>query len=277
MRLFDKMERKFGRFAIKGLMLHIVALNMLVFLLSFIEHDLFGSNVILRLSLIPQLVLKGEIWRLITFVFIPPNSSPLFMVFALLLLYIFGTGLEREWGSFKFNIYYFTGIILIIIASMITGTPQMGPHYLNLSLLFGFARFNPNFEIRLFFILPIPIKYIAWLNWGFMGYAFFMGNLAGKITVAAAVVNYFLFFGGDMISKSKMKGSSVIRNTKYQKGLKMNDTLHKCTVCGITEKDDIEMEFRYCSTCEGDYEYCMEHLKNHEHIKKTKKGTRKRD
>lgn len=270
MRLLDKMERKFGKFAIKGLMMHIVTLNMLVFLLSFVQQDIFSENIIYKLGLIPELVLQGQIWRLITFVFIPPDSSPLFMVFALILIYIFGSGLEQELGSFKFNIYYFTGILFIIIASMITGIPNMSPHYLNLSLLFGFARFNPKFEIRLFFILPIPIKYIAWLNWGFMAYSFILGGTAGKITVAAAVANYFLFFGREIFSNSKMRSGSVVRKTKYQKGLKTKHTAHKCTVCGITEKDDIQMEFRYCSTCEGDYEYCMEHLKDHEHIKKSK-------
>lgn len=102
MRLLDKMERKFGRFAIKGLMIHIVALNALVYLLKFIQDDLFREDIVLKLALIPNLVLEGEVWRLITFVFIPPNRTPIFIIFALILMYVFGTGLEREWGSFKF-------------------------------------------------------------------------------------------------------------------------------------------------------------------------------
>ncbi|MDQ2085417.1 rhomboid family intramembrane serine protease [Herbivorax sp. ANBcel31] len=270
MRLLDKMERKLGRFAIKGLIMHIVVFNMLVYLLSFVQDDLFNADITLRLALIPELVMQGEVWRLITFIFIPPPASPIFIIFALLLIYRFGTGLEQEWGSFKFNIYYLVGILATIAGAMISGYPHVSPHYLNLSLLFGFARFHPNYEIRLLLMLPVKLKYIAWANWGLMGYMFLGGNTPIRIAVGAAVLNYFLFFGKEIFFKSKMRSGSVVRKAKYQQGLKIKDTIHKCTVCGITEKDDPQMEFRYCSTCEGDYEYCMDHLKNHEHIKKPK-------
>ncbi|AUG58781.1 rhomboid family intramembrane serine protease [Acetivibrio saccincola] len=269
MGFLDRLERKIGKFAIKGLMMYIVALNMAVFLLDLFGGELFQESVILKLALIPEKVLAGEVWRLITFIFIPPPTTPLFIVFALILIYNFGTGLEEEWGSFKFNVYYFVGILETVIGSMITGYPHVVPHYLNLSLLFAFARLYPNYIINIFFVLPVPIKYIAWVDWAFMGISFLLGTGSTRIAVAAAVVNYFLFFGKDILFKSRVRGGSVVRKAKYQQYVKGKDYMHKCTVCGITEKDDPQMDFRYCSTCEGDYEYCMEHLKNHEHIKKS--------
>ncbi|TYQ15228.1 UNVERIFIED_CONTAM: membrane associated rhomboid family serine protease [Acetivibrio alkalicellulosi] len=267
MRLLDKLERKFGKFAIPNLMMFIVGANFLVFLLSFLQGDWMGDNIIFKLMLIPELVLEGEVWRLVSFIFIPPQARPLFIIFALLLIYTYGNGLEHEWGSFKFNAYYLVGILGTIIAAFITNIHGITPHYLNLSLLFGFARFYPNYQIRLFFILPIEIKYIAWLNWLFMIGTIIFFPPQFKAAAIVAVLNYFLFFGKEIATNSKTRGSSKIRKAIYNQGVKGKGYTNRCTVCGITEKDNPQMEFRYCSSCEGDYEYCMDHLKNHEHIK----------
>jgi len=143
MGLLNRLERKFGKFAIKGLMTYIVALNMAVFLLDLFGRELFQGSIILKLALIPGKVLEGEVWRLITFIFVPPELDPLFIIFALILLYNYGIGLEEEWGSFRLNVYYFIGVLGIIIGAMITGFPYIGPHFLNLSLMFAFARIYP--------------------------------------------------------------------------------------------------------------------------------------
>ena len=269
MRLLDKLERKFGKFAIKGLMMYIVVLNMVVFLLNLFGGDLFQESIILKLVLIPEKVLEGEVWRLITFIFVPPELDPLFIIFALILLYNYGIGLEEEWGSFRLNVYYFIGVLGIIIGAMITGFPYIGPHFLNLSLMFAFARIYPHYTINLFFVIPVKIKYIAWVGWFSIGMAFIFGPISIKIAVGAAVANYFIFFGKEILFRSRVRSGSVVRKAVYNQNLKMKDSMHRCTVCGITEKDDPQMDFRYCSTCEGDYEYCIEHLKNHEHVKKS--------
>lgn len=264
MKWLDKLERKFGRFAIKNLMTYIVGLNAAVFIL----YLLSGPNIINNLMLKPELVLKGEVWRLVTFIFIPPSFDPIFIIFSLYLYYMIGMGLEREWGSFKFNIYYLVGMLGTTIGAFISGTGSTG-YYLNLSLFLAFAYIYPDYEILLFMILPVKMKYLGWLDAVLLGLDFLKGNFSDKLTILAAVLNFLLFFGKDIFyyfTNRKKVYSNKVKFSSKQPAKK--DYFHKCTVCGITEKDDKNMDFRYCSSCEGHYEYCIKHLKEHEHIKK---------
>lgn len=271
MNLLDKLERKFHKYAIKNLMFHIIVLNMIVFILH-----LFQPEVTSYFYLIPSRIMHGEVWRLITYVFIPPvlgRSNIIWIIFILNLYYIIGTGLEHEWGSFKFNLFYLVGMIGTTIASFIishfVGDLAATATFLNLSLFLAFARLFPNFEILIFFLIPVKIKYLAWIQWFFLGAVILLPffPLILKVSAIVSIMNYFLFFGKDIIMNSRARSSSVYRKTKFKLSIPQKDHMHKCTVCGITEKDDSLMEFRYCMTCEGRYEYCMEHLKNHEHIK----------
>jgi|LSQX01.2.fsa_nt_gb membrane associated rhomboid family serine protease len=271
MSLLDRLERKFRKFAIKGLMLHIVALNMAVFLLHLVKPE-----VIDLLYLNPFLISKGEVWRLITYIFIPPVlgfSSIIWILFVLSLYYTIGTALEQEWGSFKFNLFYLTGMIGTTVATyimnMYTGGSMGTATFLNMSLFLAFARIYPNYEIMLFFFIPVKVKYMAWLNWFGISFVILMPliPLSFKVAAIMSIINYFLFFGKDILFRSRTRGGSIVRKTKFNLSKPHKAFMHKCTVCGITEKDNPQAEFRYCSSCEGDYEYCMDHLKNHEHIK----------
>ena len=161
MNWLNKLERKFGKYSIKNLMLYIASLNFLVYLLIMVDQS---NNIVYKLMLKPELILKGEVWRLITFIFIPPNTSAFFIIFALYFYYIAGRGLEHEWGSFKLNVYYLFGILGTIIASFITKGSATAT-YLNLSLFLAFARLYPDYEVLLFFVIPIKIKYFAYFNW----------------------------------------------------------------------------------------------------------------
>ncbi len=257
----NKLERKYGKYSIEGLMKYIVIINFAVYLLQMINPTIRNS-----LALIPQLVFQGEVWRIITFVFIPPNQSIIFIFFALYFYYMIGTGLEQAWGSFKFNIYYLVGVLATVVFSLVTGVPVGEATYLNLSLFLAFAYLYPNFEVLLFFILPVKMKYLAYLDAFLLTYEFVFGNLSTKLMVLAAIINFLLFFGKDMINYTKNR-KHVQTNRKKFKVIDINDYVrHKCTVCGITEKDNPDMEFRYCSKCNGHHEYCMKHLKDHKHI-----------
>jgi membrane associated rhomboid family serine protease len=269
--ILNTLERKFGRFAIKDLMVYIVGLNALVYVLSITYPQ---STAMGKLALDPGLIMRGEIWRLVTYVFIPPSASILWIFFILYFYYIVGIGLEREWGSFRFNVYYFTGMIATALAAIIVGQGTTAL-YLNLSLFLAFAHVYPDFEILLFFIIPVKVKYLAWLNWAFIGLTVVTASLAFKVAALVSVSNYFLFFGNDILSGVRRK-SSVHQRRKRFNPLPQGSTIHRCTVCKMTEKDDPQMEFRYCSTCEGDYEYCMTHLKTHEHVKSGKGGKEQR-
>lgn len=264
MRIIDKLERKFGRFAIVGLMKYIVALNLAVFLLMYVDPT---GSLISKLMLYPERVMKGEVWRLVTYIFIPPSTSPFWILFTLYFYYMIGTALEKEWGSFKFNIYYLTGILGTTISSFITGAAATA-YYLNLSLFLAFAFIYPNYQILVFFFLPVKIKYLAWLDIILLGISFISGGFATKLSIIVAIANFLLFFGKDMILYVRNRRKVYYNRKNFVTEMPRDKAFHRCTVCGITEKDDKTMEFRYCSKCEGDYEYCMVHLKNHEHIKK---------
>lgn len=274
MSFLDKLQRKFGKYAISGLMKYIVIINFVVFLLSFILPNV---NIEYQLALIPQQVMKGEVWRLITFLFIPPSQSIIWILFALYFYYMIGTSLEQVWGSFKFNVYYFVGVIGAIAASFITGYTST-PYYLNLSLFLAFAYIYPDYEILIFFVLPVKMKYLAILDGIFLAFTFITGDTMVKLLVVASVINFFLFFGREMFSHVKIKRKIHKKRSSFKREVSKRrrrfngeipriGTRHRCSVCGITENDDPDMDFRYCSSCEGDYEYCMDHLNNHEHKK----------
>ena len=270
MNWFDKLERKLGKFAVRGLMKYIVGLTAFVFLLSFIDPT---GSAEFKLMLIPALVMRGEVWRLITYIFIPPTYSMLWIIFILYFYYMVGTSLEHEWGSFRFNIYYFVGMLGTTAAAFLTGGGATAV-YLNLSLFLAFARIFPNYQILIFFILPVKIKYLAWVYWIYISYTVLspFNPLAVKVVAIVSIANYFLFFGKDMVTRTKSSSRAYYNKTRFHAQIPRNITIHRCTVCGKTEKDDPIVEFRYCIDCEGDYEYCMEHLYSHEHKRKTDKG-----
>lgn len=260
MKWLDKLERKYGRYAIHGLMKYIVGANLVVYLLAIIM-----PSILVNLALVPHLVMQGQIWRIFTFILIPPDLHPIWIFFTLYLYYMFGMGLEQAWGSFKFNIYYLTGIILTVIATLVSGTLFGTAGYLNLSLFLAFATLYPDYELVMFFILPIKIKYLSILYVFLLAEGMIRGGLPAVLMVVASLANYFIFFRNDFLALFKLK-KTVKKSKKKFKVIEMKDYVrHRCVVCGITERDDPNMEFRYCSKCSGHKEYCMNHLRNHEH------------
>ena len=260
MNILNKLERKLGKYAIKNLMLYIVIANAIVFVFT-----QFNNLYIYKFALIPSAVLQGEVWRLITFIMIPPTYSPIFIIFVLYFYYMVGGALEQYWGSFRFNMYYLIGMLGTIAAAFITGMPMVGM-YINLSLFFAFATLYPDFTVLLFFILPIKIKYIALFSAVGIISSIYNSTVPVRISIIVAIINYFLFFGFRLFRKTKHSTKSYVRKKEYVNNSKpVKSTFHKCEVCGRTEKDNPDLEFRYCSKCDGYYEYCSDHLFNHEH------------
>lgn len=264
MNWLNNLERRLGRYAIKGLMSYIVGITGIVYALSYFDRSGF---VISKLIMRPDLVRRGEIWRLVTYIFIPPDTSIIWILFVLYFYYMIGSALEHEWGSFKFNAFYFTGMIGTTVASFITGYGAESL-YLNLSLFLAFARLYPDYELLIFFVIPVKIKYIAMLDWAFITYTVIFGNMSAKLIATVSIANYFLFFGRDIANRAKNNREVHKNRRKFKSEIPRDFTFHKCTICSKTEKDDPNMDFRYCPECEGDYEYCMDHIRNHEHIKK---------
>lgn len=263
--LLDRLERKLGRnFGIKGLMTYIVGLNAIVFFLLLIDQTGRFYNM---LMLVPELVLKGEVWRLVTYTFIPPTTSIFWFIFTLYFYYMIGSTLEHEWGTFKFNAYYLIGMIGTTIAAFLTGGGTTAV-YLNLSLFLAFAYMFPNYQILLFFILPVKMKYLAWVDVAFIVYAVLTEPLAGKAAAVVSILNFIIFFGRDIFIRIKSGRSAYYNRRRFDAKIPKDLVMHRCEVCGRTEKDGKDLEFRYCVDCDGDHEYCMEHLGTHKHIKK---------
>ena len=201
--LLNKLERKFGKYAVPNLMTIFIFGMGLVFLL-----DTFTSanpNLTGGLSTIlyfdRDLILQGQIWRIITFLFLPPESSVIFIIFALYFYWIIGTSLEQQWGSFRFNVYYLIGAVGTMIGGLIVGTATNT--YLNLSLFLAFAMMFPNFEILLFFFIPVKMKYLGILDGILLLIQLVVSPLSDKIAVLISLLNFILFFSGDFIGRFK--------------------------------------------------------------------------
>lgn len=206
----QRAQRKFGRYAIRNLMLYIVGAMGAIYAIGFV----MPVNLIGMFTFNLAAIMDGEFWRIITFIFIPPNAGMIFIIFALYLYWLIGSSLESQWGAFKFNLFYLCGIIGTIIAGLITGFATN--FYLNLSLFLAFAILYPNFELRLFFILPVKMKWLALLNVAFLVYEFVMVSWPGRLAMVVSIINIILFFWKDCVNIIKQKQ----RKSKWKRSLK---------------------------------------------------------
>lgn len=283
----SRLEKKFGKYAVTDIMKYVIMLQIGGFVLMLLDSTFYYTY----LSMDASAILNGEVWRIVTFLMDPPSTSMLFIFFALYLYYMIGQSLERMWGSFRFNLYLLSGIVFhvcaTILAYLFTGISfPVGTAYLYLSLFFAFATLYPNTQFLLFFIVPVKVKYLAWFNGAFFGYTVLQGILpvyaqsfygviykANAISAFVSLLNFFLFyFGSKMFGKASLKEKKRVKkfHKDIQKAVAMQKTYeggakHKCYVCGKTELDDETLEFRYCSKCSGNKQYCQEHLFTHEH------------
>ena len=281
MKLLNQLERKYSKYAIPNLIQYIVGGMVLVFI-----FDYLNGGLIELLGFSPTLIAQGEVWRIVTFIFVPQRGG-IFVIFYFLIMIFFGRILEQHWGSFKFNMYYLIGSLGTITASIVlealTGVPQPLSNFnLYMTLLLAVAQIAPDYEIRIYFVLPVKLKYIGYIYGAILGFQFVFGNLGAKIVLVFTLINFFIFFGADIYknlrrilnkqqfrqaSRPQPKARPSTVRTKPGNGKIIQVAFHCCEVCGKTEVDDPELEFRYCSKCEGRHEYCTEHILNHEHKK----------
>ena len=261
--LLNKLERIFGRFAIPNLSLYLVAGQIAVFVFGWFDKISLG-----RFVLYPALV-PSQPWRLLTFLLVPPLMSPLFIAFAWWLFYIMGTALEDYWGVFRYNLFLFVGWLLTVAAAFLT--PQLvavdADAFLAGSVFLAFAYLNPDFELALFLILPVKIKWLALLTWAFYAVSFIRGDWGVRCQVLAATGNFFLFFGRDLFLTARLHRRRMTGEAKrFAQSRDEPAARHRCRICGKTELTHPQLDFRYCSKCAGEQCYCSEHIFNHEHV-----------
>lgn len=292
----SKLERKFGKYSISNIMVYLIALQVTGFFLVLVTgNTLFYYQY---LSLDASSILHGQVWRMVTFLMVPFTTSTgvMDMFWGVLFLYVYyriGLSLEHYWGTFRLNVYLISGILFHIVGAMlayfIVGTSfPLVTTYLYLSLFFAFTASFPETQFLLFFVIPVKAKYLGIVNGIFFGFAMLQGILpsyandivygsyykANAIAAFVSILNFLIFFFSSRTMKSRSP-KQVMRKQKFKKEIKKaqrpqanygNGAKHKCTVCGRTELDDPTLEFRYCSKCKGNHEYCQEHLFTHQHI-----------
>lgn len=271
MNWMNKLERKFGKYAIHNLMFYIMILYGVGFIILNINPMFYYQY----LSLDASQILHGQIWRILTFLIYPPASDILYFVIAMWLYYSLGTTLERVWGSFRFNLYFFTGVIGHVLAAIIIYIVSgqvflLGTSYLNWSLFFAFAVTFPDMQFLLFFIIPVKAKWLGILNGIYFIYELVVGNWATRVAIILSIINFLIFFLGSR-NMNRVNPKEIKRKTVYKQQVNAAKSdakhpRHKCAVCGRTEFDDENLEFRFCSKCEGTYEYCQDHLYTHKHV-----------
>ena len=289
-------ERKFGKYAINNLSMILIGCYIVGYVIS-----LFAPNAIFYFSLNPYAIMHGQIWRLITWILIPPTSSNIFLTMIMWYFYYsIGTTLERTWGTYRYNVYIFSGILFTIAGSFLlmaytylfsgdlnnlqllyaeanvyesyfeNVSIYFNTSYINMSIFLAFAATFPDVNVLLMFIIPIKVKWLGIVDAVMLGYLFLRGGVYVKFAIAASMFNFIVFF---LTSRNMMhlNPKQIHRRQEFKRDIRRASsgiTKHKCAICGRTEVDSPEMQFRFCSKCDGNYEYCEEHLYTHMHVKK---------
>ncbi len=291
----SKFEKKFGKYAISNLTAILIMCYVAGYIIQFVN-----PNLLLFLTLDPYKILHGQVWRLVTWIIAPPSSLDIFTLLMLFFYYSVGNTLERTWGTYRYNVYIFSGMLFTIVASFaamiicyviygdliatketaeivfLSGSTMFSTYYVNMSILLAFAATFPEAQILLMYIVPVRMKWMGLIYAGYLLVDFVVGvgnplyDIFKRCAIAASVVTFVVFW---LTSKNSlhMSPGQVKRRAKFRSEVRRAPSPkmsgHKCAVCGQTDEDNENLEFRYCSKCNGNYEYCQNHLFTHEHVK----------
>ncbi len=259
----DRLEKWIRPVVVPNIATYIIGAQFLIYAVSLTQPE-----IIEKIQLIPAKVFELELWRLITFPLTPPGAHPIFLFFAWYLFYIMASALESQWGVARFNLFLGVGYLATLGATFLTAfvapyTPA-SVGFLAGSVFLAFAYLFPNFTIYLFFILPVKVKWLALFTWLSYAFTFLVGGWTAKALVLASVSNYLLFFGRDIVAS--MRSKKFRMESQAREIQQENQPIHRCTVCGKTDKTHPGSDFRYCSRCAEPLCYCEEHIRNHEHV-----------
>lgn len=305
MKLLNKLERKFGKYAIPHLINYLLIGYGIGYLIQLVSPNLYQL-----LTLDPASVMKGQVWRLFTWVLTSPESLGLLTIFMFLFYYWIGNNLESYWGTFRYNVYMISGYLIMTIGAMLiygityftSGgefaiSLSMSTYYINMASFLAFATLFGDAQVLFMLIIPIKIKWLAIIDGIYLAFeclqniityiqvtgdknmmAYYAANGLSKIDIAnicfsnaigiiLSVLNFLIFF---FATRNKMKYSpkEARRRHAYHKEVRQHQGIakHKCAICGRTSESNPELSFRFCSKCMGNYEYCEEHIFTHTHV-----------
>ena len=285
MKFIDKLERKFGRFGIPNLTIYMIVCYVIGYALMIVNPGILNW-----LSLEPAYILRGQVWRLVTWVLYPPSTSGVlwFAIAVLFFYYPIGTSLERTIGTFKYTLYILSGVIFTILGAFILyfllgGNVLVGnvfsTYYISLSTFLAYAMCYPEMQVLLMFIIPVKMKWMAIFYVVIVVYEMIQYVMVGAwylvSPIVASLLNFIIFYFGTK-DFSRYNPKEIHRRNEFRRAMEPQGrmksgsgsvTKHKCAICGRTELDDPNLEFRFCSRCNGNYEYCQDHLFTHTHVK----------
>lgn len=286
-------EKKFGKYAIKNISLMLIMCYAVGYAIQ-----LIGNGFLSFLTLDPYQILHGQIWRIVTWIIVPPSSFNIFTIIMLFFYYSVGTTLERTWGAYRYNVYLFSGMIFTVLGSFVAlglcylfhgdvmtipGSAEylcgmysrlFSTYYINMSILLAFAATFPDVQVLLMFVIPVKMKLLGIIYGVMLVFDLFqntgspVANIFYRTAIVASLLNFVIFWFTSR-GHIHMSPKDIRRRQEFKHEVKKNmrTSGHKCAICGRTETDDPTLEFRYCSKCEGNYEYCQEHIFTHEHVK----------
>ena len=266
----DRFCAKHPRFGIPNLAMYIAIGQAIVGILDLF----FGGRLVNAMLFYSPYILRGQVWRLITFILVPTDSNPFYLLLGCYVTYWTGQMLEREWGTAKFSLFYLCGVLWSIVGGLILGTISI--YYIHLSFFLVIATMYSEMQVLFMFVLPIKMKWLALLD---VVLILLDGIRIGPLVILLAVpsfLNYFIFtwpFWSMKLGFVRRRADPQVINfkrAKRQAEKKARETggyMHKCAVCGLTDQDDPDMEFRYCSKCDGYYCYCADHINSHIHVR----------
>ncbi|MBD5460933.1 MAG: rhomboid family intramembrane serine protease [Lachnospiraceae bacterium] len=293
MRPMSRFEKKFGRYAIPNLTTILILFYAVGYLLQYMFPELLNY-----MTLNPYLILHGQVWRLITWVVVPPSMGGILSVLIMMYFYWFlGTTLERTWGTWRYNVYMFSGMFFTILGSFAAlgisyliyddvwwelasniGVMYFNTSYINMSIFLAFAVTFPEMQVLLMFIIPIKVKWMGLVYGVMIVWQFIEGakidlgvmvldiSLFSRMAIVFSLLNFIVFY---LTSRRLIISPKQIhRRQEFKREVHRSAkvTRHKCAICGRTDESDPDMEFRFCSKCNGNYEYCQDHLFTHRHV-----------
>ena len=265
MKWFERLCARRPNAGLKNLMYFIAGAQVLVFVLSFTDY---GAMLPLLMYFDRGLIFSGQVWRLVTFLFMPLGGD-IFTVAISVIFYVFvGKMLENAWGTLKFNFFYLTGTLLTIIYCLVLNCSAQSM-YINFSMFLAFATLYPENEVRIFFILPIKVKYLAIAQAVLYIVLIFFNHFPQNLLPIVAFLNYLLYFWQPLLRLVRRRSFETKNRIDFKaksKSIKKRGYLHRCVVCGKTDASHPETEFRYCSLCKSYACYCEEHIMSHTHI-----------
>ena len=262
MKFLDRIDAIVRPIAVPNLTVILIIGQAALFLMQ-----LSDPAISLKAALVWTQVFDGEVWRVITYLFVPPGMG-IFAIFYFWIFYMIGTAMEQSWGTVRYCAYLYTGILLTLLGGLLTPSLPVTGLFLEASVFLAFATLFPNYEFLLFFVLPVKVKYLAMLQFAIYLITLAFGDAVGRISSTAAIGNYLLYFAPTLWEAIRRSRRRIEHQSRTKAAAAAaNRPRHICAVCGIDNRTHPSMDFRYCSKCDGELAYCETHLRDHDHVR----------